>query len=242
MNIFELDTHSDINNFKKISNFNENKNRKGVGITIKNGKLLMLKYYLEIKESDSIDPYKNLLMDEFNYFKKLKKYVNFALPASYSIGRKITNTKEIYNYYHVKFKKKFYYKNLFYKFSLLPLTKFDRGFSREYNINQKIDKKYIYIREQSDILHCINLFNINLNNINDIDHFEIYCKNKDTFKLNFILKQNNYKNILTSLKVDDINKQLILSANSYFNKLPVYGGYNEKNELSVYYTLTDTIQ
>jgi len=242
MNISELDAHSDILNFKETCSFNISNNRKGVGITIKNGKLLMLKYYLEIKEFDNIDFYKNIFLDQFQRFKKIKKFVNFDIPASYSIGKKITNNKEVFNYYHVKFKKKFYYKNLFYKFNLLPLTKFDRGFSREFNSRQKIDKRYIYIRENNDILHCINLFNVNINNVNDIDHLEIYCKNKNTFKLNFILKENNYNNILTSLKINDIDKKLILSANSYFNRLPVYGGYNEKNELSIYYSLTNIIQ
>jgi len=227
MNATSLFHHKEIQTFLEDIDFYESNNRKGMGITISPNGDLLFKVYLEILESDLIDRYSKILNLEFNNFKKFKKYANFSLPSSYAIGKKISSNNEIFNYYHVKFKHRFSFNNTFYKLKLLDLKKCGTGYSKEYNSNICYRKKYYYVYDLQNKQTLNSIFNLNTD-LTNIDHFEIYSKSKQNYKINFIY--NDYK--------DNFNCSVVNELNNLFKKTPVYSGITNNNEKSIYYSFT----
>lgn len=232
MKILDLYKNDTLQTFFKDVNFFRSKNRKGIGITVFPNKKLLIKAYLEIKEEDNLDLYSNTLKNEFLKFKKFKEYADFTIPSSFAVGKKISSDFEIYDYYHIKFKDRLHFNNYYYKLNLLNLKLCKTGFSKEFSSNVTFRKKYFYIFD-NDNKHLLNkIFNLNLD-ISNIDHFEVYSKDKTNFKINFIYNQFNMSYITDLYTIG-----LVEELNSFFNKTPVYSGITNKNEISIYYSFT----
>lgn len=232
MNITDL-YYSDKFQFflNEIGFFNSN-NRKGIGITVFPDNKFIIKAYLEIINTDNIDIYRPILKNDFYKFKKYKNYVNFNIPSSFAIGKKIASDGEELDYYHVKFKKRFNFKNIFYKLKLLNLSTCGTGMSKEYSSKTKELKRYIYVKDEENKKLLSKIFNLNVD-LSNIDHFEIYSKNQTNYKINFIFKK--YNDIYESH--NNVNKY-VNELNLLFNKLPVYSGITNNDEISIYYSFT----
>jgi hypothetical protein len=232
MKVQDLLNSKTAQNFFHDSNFFYSKNRKGVGITVFPDKSLLFKIYLEVKQNDNLSKFSSILGSRYNTFIKFKKLANFDLPSSFAIGKKISSSGKLFNYYHIKFKEKLFFKDYYYKLNLLNLSKCDRGVSYEYNEKEMFRKKYFYIKDDENKKIVNNLFNLKLN-IENIDHFEIYSKNKNNFKINYIFK-NEIKDVI----FDNYVKTIIDQANLLFNKTPIYAGKTNTNDVSIYYSFT----
>lgn len=214
----------------EIDFFNSN-NRKGIGITVSPKNQILFKVYLEIKDNTELKNYKNLLEEEFYKFCKFKKLADFSKPSSYAIGKKFSCSGEEFNYYHVKFKKNYFLNDIYYKLNLLNHKKCSYGFSKEFNKDTVFRKKYIYVNDLDNKKLVNKIFNLNVD-IDNINHFEIYSKNKNNYKINFIL--NNFLNIVLPKNVIPIVNEL----NDLFLKTPVYTGITNNDETSIYYSFT----
>ena len=228
MNVADIYKSNASQAFLEEINFFSSPNRKGIGVTIFPNKTYLLKFYLEVKESDDLNIYSSLLKKEFYKFIKFKSYADFSKPSSYAIGKKISSNLTEYDYYHVKFKNKMHFKKHYFKLNLLDLDKCSFGFSKEFNDKRVLRKRYFYIHDTGNKALINSIFNLNTD-INNINHYEIYSNSTNNYKINYIFKKFDY-NLFRTEEIDTIN--------SLFNKTPVYYGINNNNEVSVYYSFT----
>ena len=228
MNISDIYKSKASQTFLEKINFFDSPNRKGIGVTIYPDKKYLLKFYLEVKETDNLEVYSSLLKREFYKFNRFKNFADFSKPSSYAIGKKISSDLIEYDYYHVKFKNKMNFNKYYFKLNLLDLDKCSFGFSKEFNDRKVLRKRYFYIHDTGNKALINSIFNLNTD-INNINHFEIYSNSTNNYKINYIFNKFNY-NLFKTEELDTINL--------LFNKTPVYYGINNNYEISVYYSFT----
>lgn len=235
--IKEIDTNIDIVDFLNKTDFKNSKNNKVIGVSLSNEDNFMLKYYIEIKDIKKIE---KLIVKETKLFKRLVKFADVSLHSSLAVGRKITSAGEIFDYFHIKFNRKLKLKskNIFLK--PLDFNKATFGFSLEYNNKLTIKKKYFYFKDNKSKEYLIKVFNLNID-CNSVSHFELYEANNN-LKVNIIFDINKNKlvdNVLfKNTGFDHLSEQINLF-NSYFNKTPLYFGFDKKRRATFYYNFNE---
>lgn len=227
----ELSLNKNVEAFLNEYNFLDSQNKKMIGLTLlKDG--FVLKYYLELKEKD-LDNIK-----KFKEVKKLKNKIAFNIPTSLAVGIKIDNNKNYCDYLHLKFNRNLILKPVSSKIKFLNQQLLKYGMSVEKNNKTKKIKKYFYIFKEKEKVK--KLFNLDVST-ESVDHFELY-EVKNNLKINIIFDFYKDKCVEDFLNKNNLNcfYDSIQIANSFFNKLPIYAGIDKNNNLSIYYSFTNT--
>jgi hypothetical protein len=218
------------NNLQKKYNYEES----WIGLVGKNyynGIVSSFKVYYQI--------YNKILQKEYPFEKNYELYNNFFnfidhdRCANNGIALKYNIQSREYNgYFHIKFNKDFNF-NEKDNFILLPLNKFKKAVSVEFNENTDI-RRYYYIDNIKDMEYVLSFFKIK----------------EDASKLKYIEYTHNPKKIILIFKnISDVQKSIdrnccnnvredVCNINKCHNTTPtLFGKYLNLNKFSIYWDI-----
>jgi len=214
-----------------------------LGVNIDSNKIISVKLYFEIYRLFLKSEIIKFLPTSEDFF-RYQLYWNKSIDSSLCFGIKKINN-EIIRYFHIKldpcFNKKFT-KDFTPKFLKQSFNDNNHiGISYEYGKKQTKIKRYYYLKDDKSINDFFVNYNINPDNLIDLDHIE-YTEFDTESKYILVKKfnankQHIYKEVKTAVQenncIDLIKKELNLDP-------CFYGKYNDAAITSVYFSLTRT--
>jgi len=220
-----------LNSYKKIEK-KYSYNEKWIGLVGKNynnGKVTSLKVYYQI--------YNKILNEEYpfekNYdlYTKFFDYIDHKRCANNGIALKFNlHSKQYSGYFHIKFKEGFNFAEND-SFISLPLKKFKKAVSVEFNENTEV-RRYYYIDNVKDMEYILSFFKLK----EDADRLKYIEYTHNPKKIILIFKNNS--DILHCINNNCCNdvKADILSTNKNYNTAPsLMGKYFNSSKYSIYW-------
>jgi hypothetical protein len=208
-------------------------------------KIDMFKVYFEIDRIYSEEVITQFLPTSEDFL-KFVKYWNRSRESSLCFGKKITDTGDVVDYFHIKFDPA---KKVYREFPEFLAPKFtdrsydlnsETGVSYEYINGKKIQKNYFYYTMPLDKIFIAKKFNLSFDNPS---HYE-YTEFENDCKVISVYDQNFSTNDAVIRFLDKANNPIINHLVDYFNTnyelLPqFYGVYKNFAKTAIYWSLTN---